>query len=290
MKKIERYSFNSIIKNHTDLTASGVFITNGEEDIKDYFAFIPHSIDACVIGLVTGGEAQVSINLREYHLKKGMLIVLPPNAIVVPISFTEDLKMKSIMFTFDFVAPLALIHDFSIDLQLYKSPVITLNEANYSVVKRLYKLISQCYYDTVNFTPHDVLEHLLYALIIQISQLMKTLKSKAKSSSRAECITEDFFVLLYKHYKREKAVSFYADRLSISTAYLTTTIRKQTGHSILHWISEAVVLYAKSLLKSSRMSINEISEELGFKETTLFCRYFKRYTDMTPNQYRGLKV
>lgn len=283
--KVERYSLNSLLQIHTNLGERGVFITNGEEDIKDYFALVPHSIEGCVIGLVTAGEAKVSIDLEEYVLSEWMLIVMLPNSIVMPISFSDDLRMSSIVFTFDYVVPLGLIHDFAMEVQLKKCPVMTLNETDYEMLSRLYKLIGQCYYDVVSFREEQVLEHLLYALIIQVDHLVKNQDRKVRKISRAECITEDFFALLYTYYKREKSVCFYSSSLCISSNHLTTTIKKQTGHSILYWINEVVVLYAKSLLKSSSMNINEISEELGFKEATLFCRYFKRYTGLTPKQY-----
>jgi AraC-like DNA-binding protein len=47
-----------------------------------------------------------------------------------------------------------------------------------------------------------------------------------------------------------------------------------------------LILEAKTLLKSTNLSIKEISNELNFGETSIFCRYFKRITGVSPKSYR----
>jgi AraC family transcriptional activator of pobA len=74
--------------------------------------------------------------------------------------------------------------------------------------------------------------------------------------------------------------------MNLTPKYLTTAIRKQTGKSISEWITEAVITHAKSILKTTDTSIQEITDLLNFYDISLFCRYFKRYTNMTPSEYR----
>ena len=46
---------------------------------------------------------------------------------------------------------------------------------------------------------------------------------------------------------------------------------------------------AKGKLSSTELTIQEIAESLNFKSTSIFSKYFKRYVDMTPMEYRNLK-
>ncbi|MFB9064544.1 helix-turn-helix domain-containing protein [Flavobacterium branchiarum] len=89
-----------------------------------------------------------------------------------------------------------------------------------------------------------------------------------------------------KYYKEERSITFYADKMNLTPKYLTTAIRKQTKKSISEWITEAVITYSKSVLKTTDKSILEITDLLHFSDISLFCRYFKRYTNMTPTEYR----
>ncbi|WEK18280.1 MAG: helix-turn-helix domain-containing protein [Candidatus Pedobacter colombiensis] len=59
------------------------------------------------------------------------------------------------------------------------------------------------------------------------------------------------------------------------------------GEYYIQWIDHITILHAKTLLKSSNLSIKEISNELHFEESSVFCRYFKRIAGVSPKTYRN---
>ncbi|WP_353116921.1 helix-turn-helix domain-containing protein [Myroides odoratus] len=63
-------------------------------------------------------------------------------------------------------------------------------------------------------------------------------------------------------------------------------MRKKTGKSALKWINHIVVLQAKSLLRTTDLSVKEVSNQLNFQDPSLFCRYFKQHTGLSPNGFR----
>ena len=89
------------------------------------------------------------------------------------------------------------------------------------------------------------------------------------------------------HYKQDRSVSFYADKLCLTSKYLSTVIKEVTGRSVLAWINETVIAEAKILLKTSEMTVMQISEELNFPNPSFFGRFFKQYTGVTPLKYRN---
>ena len=54
----------------------------------------------------------------------------------------------------------------------------------------------------------------------------------------------------------------------------------------LEWIERYVVLYAKSCLSSTAMTIQQISDELDFPSQSVFGKYFKRVEGVSPKAYR----
>lgn len=100
----------------------------------------------------------------------------------------------------------------------------------------------------------------------------------------------DFFLLIFKHSKEEKRVTFYADQLFISTKRLNQILLDFTGHSASYFIHEHIIMQAKHLLLTSKMNITEIARELGFEDVAYFSRFFKRIMYLSPEQFRNLKV
>ena len=62
--------------------------------------------------------------------------------------------------------------------------------------------------------------------------------------------------------------------------------RTSTGKSASQWIDDYVVLEAKTLLKSTNLTILQISEELHFANQSFFGKYFKQHTGLSPMRYR----
>lgn len=82
-------------------------------------------------------------------------------------------------------------------------------------------------------------------------------------------------------------MGFYAEKLHITPKYLSTVIKQNTGKSVNDWIDDYVILEAKALLKSSRMTIQQISDELNFVDQSAFGKYFKRIEGMSPKDYKN---
>ena len=105
--------------------------------------------------------------------------------------------------------------------------------------------------------------------------------------NRAEEYFKQFTELLGEHYTRERSVGYYARQLCITPKYLTTLIKRISGKSVSEWIDSYVILEAKTLLKYSNMSVQEIAYYLNFPNQSFFGSYFKRNTGMSPSQYKA---
>lgn len=55
----------------------------------------------------------------------------------------------------------------------------------------------------------------------------------------------------------------------------------------MEWIEDSVILEAKTMLKHTDLSIQEITYKLNFPTQTFFGKYFKRITGMSPKQYKN---
>ena len=82
-------------------------------------------------------------------------------------------------------------------------------------------------------------------------------------------------------------MAFYADKLCLSPKYLSKLIKEVSGKCAPEWIDAYVMLEAKQLLRYSDMAIKEIVYRLHFPNQTVFYKYFKAHSGMTPTEYRN---
>ena len=68
--------------------------------------------------------------------------------------------------------------------------------------------------------------------------------------------------------------------------HLSTTVNKITGKTVTDIIAKLVITDAEAKLKSTDLTIQEIAYSLNFPDISFFGKYFKRYTGMSPKQYR----
>ena len=173
-------------------------------------------------------------------------------------------------------------------LSVKEHPVISLSDEELDVMKTYYGMFRKIVSQKEN--PHrlEIVKHLTLAFFYHTgSQLHKPILEEKKS--KQEQLLERFFDCVQTHYKRERGVDFYADKLCLTPKYLSTAIRQTSGKTAGEWIDEYVVLEAKALLKSTNMTIQQISDELNFPSQSFFGKFFKRVTGMSPKEYRGVK-
>jgi AraC-like DNA-binding protein len=80
--------------------------------------------------------------------------------------------------------------------------------------------------------------------------------------------------------------TFYAEKLNVHPNHLNAVVKRITGNTATHLIQNQILIYAKSLLLQTDLSIKEIAYRLQFSEPTHFNAFFKKFTHQTPQQFR----
>lgn len=91
---------------------------------------------------------------------------------------------------------------------------------------------------------------------------------------------------IYKHKNENIKLEKMAKLCHISPSYFSRLFTKETGENFSIYASKLKIQWAKNLLEETDMTINEVSEELGFGESGYFIKTFKKYEGITPFLYR----
>ncbi|MDN5284247.1 MAG: AraC-type DNA-binding protein [Mucilaginibacter sp.] len=81
-------------------------------------------------------------------------------------------------------------------------------------------------------------------------------------------------------------VAEVAEHLHVSSRYLTDMLKSLTGQSAQQQIHDRLIEKAKVILSTTRLTIAEIAYQIGFEHPQSFNKLFKRYTNLSPNDFR----
>ena len=99
-------------------------------------------------------------------------------------------------------------------------------------------------------------------------------------------LLQKFDLSLLENLKKSRYVKFYADNLAVSTKKLNFLTKTFYGLTAKEYIEEQIINDSKNLLIESPETVKQISYNLGFTEPTNFNKFFKKFTSITPLQYR----
>lgn len=267
-------------------------ITASSDSQMQVFRF-PCRIDAFIIGVGTEGETSVSFNLHEFRLKKDSMFIFTPKNIL-QVNSQQYFKADVIAISPDFMRRINIDikNMMPLFLKFVENPTLALTPEE---SRSMRGMIAQIERETRGPETHfsfDIVSGLIAATIYKVGDIMyhylaEHPEEQNNSHNRAEEYFKQFTHLLGEHFREERSVGFYARQLCITPKYLTTLIKRISGKSVSEWIDSYVILEAKTLLKYSNMSVQEIAYYLNFPNQSFFGSYFKRNAGMSPSQYKA---
>ncbi len=262
------------------------------------FLKYPCRSDAYIAIFCKSGGLDVEINLRSYSIRKGTLFVgTPGNIIKINKSpFTDDNSYEFIVMAISKEYLSSISFDFKkiFDdrLKLLTEPCVKLNERNISFCSKYLDLIGEILSSDV-LNKKEAVGSLIGSLFYVLGGLMEEnavrpqITTGGMVNTRVKLIFEHFMSLVTEHHTSERNMAFYASRLGLTPKYLSKLIKQVSGRSAPDWIDSFVVLEAKNMLKYTDDSIKEIVFKLHFPNPSVFYKFFKAHTGMTPSQYRN---
>ena len=175
-----------------------------------------------------------------------------------------------------------------------KVPLIILSDDEWQFINELHTTFARIYNRTcsVQVESHGLMRNLLMSFFYGVCSIYEKqgISGNRVILSRKEEIVRDYLSLVFKYYHTERRVGWYASRLCITPAYLNASVKAVRGVSASKIIADAIVLYAKSKLKSSVDTIQQISDSLNFPNASFFAKFFKREMGLSPTDYREQNI
>ena len=247
----------------------------------------PFKVDMTMAIIYKKGTTRTRINMVEYNIVAPCVIIVVNDSVYQPLESSDDLICKAIVMSRSFSN--SLFTNFGDYKPIYNmivsNPVVFMdNETN--VFDFFYDAMLNLIRSPYREFALESARHLTLAMFYGYCAARQGIANNAKAVTRQESICSDFIDILSHNYKEQREVSFYADRLCITPKYLSQIVKDNTGKTALELIEDYVIEESKAMLISTTMTIQQISDELHFPSQSVFGKYFKRVTGLSPREYR----
>lgn len=260
------------------------------DKVSDFSADdVPHKAPENISITCLQGSMEIGINLKRYLFEAPCFISIKRGTIVQRFGTSSDFRGQFVVVSNKFGKRLELTSAQIMPFLFYfdKYPSVPLSSEEAKLLSYSFRIVRLVVAHKNNPYRVEIVKHLVQAFYYGISMIMqKHIDMDSKKQSRQESIFEEFMICVQKYYRQERGLEFYADKLAITTKHLSSVIKTVSSKSAKEWLDEHIVLEAKVLLKTTKMTIQQISDELNFTDQSFFGRYFKNHVGLSPKKFR----
>lgn len=244
----------------------------------------PYSTDCLLVSIMTSGSIECEVNLRPMRAEGANLMVIIPGRVIDKVKLSDDFGNKLFSFSPSLLKKMELEHSLRTKLLISRQVFYPLGKEELESFLTYYSLLGKILEGTDNPYIDMAVLSLTRAYFYSIGYY---LHGPDKSNlSPHEDIADRFLTLAEREFKTHRDVGYYAGQLCMTPKYLATVVKETTGATPMMWLSRYTVLYAKSRLSGTTLSVQEISDSLSFPDQSTFGRYFKRIAGMSPKHFR----
>lgn len=287
LKNLNLKTFNlyEYLKEQQRQYMSVPYLLADRDTYKDARVRFPFRTFTYGIGITYSGQPdQFKIGSTDYEIKAGCLTTIGPGivshwlgdytAVHDTIYFTDELFTNSLRASFLKSLPFFMPGG---------NHVIALPDEQVNKLAALFQTIKTFSDD------QEVITGLVYALLMLVKKCHNLQhQHNHTAASYPEQIATQFRQLLAQHFTTQKEVTFYAAHLHISPKYLSEILLSQLGKPAKALIDGYIAMEAKSLLRQTTMSVQEIAATLGYEDGSYFVKAFKKWEGLTPAAYKKL--
>lgn len=248
----------------------------------------PYRAESYAIVYIKEGGVKLNAGLGSWEVQAPSIITLGASVIRYFTKSSDFLKMDVIFFKDSFLLERYADHFFLGRYDFFENNdlhVLPLDELGVDKFRKIYELI-QLTQSGPGYNQAEIVRSYIFALIYEVDAYHWQHLSKTSSSVKSHPLFAKFRHLLSKNYKQEHRLEFYADHLHLTPKSLSAAIKKQTGKPAGKWIDDAIILEAKVLLQNKSLSVLQISGMLNFSDQSVFGKFFRAATKMSPVEYR----
>lgn len=250
-------------------------------------------IAAYTFTLVLEGCLGIVYNGKELTLSKDDLYIYSPGMSITILSASENYRGICLLVDERLSMETPTVRDM---LHIAYLPIVQLREPRITLPVDSAHRLHQRMEDILHYLhleigeKMEIAEHLYAAFVLELKSVQEQTVRHTQVPKRMEEVFLDFMALLPQHFALHHDLGFYAGELNMTTTYLSRVVRTVSGRTVLDYVNQFLLMEASFLLRTSKLSIGQISDRLHFADTPSFSKFFSRMKGMSPREYRESSV
>ncbi|MEM9103198.1 MAG: helix-turn-helix transcriptional regulator [Pseudomonadota bacterium] len=246
---------------------------------------IPHKLGFHLILLIEQGRGFHWVDFEKRPFKENTVIFLNKGQ-VQSFDFNEQIKGKVIVYTERFLS--LLREHITIPFLLHNN--LLLNGVSHIELQQSIKcnvfLLTKALQIEISqpVMTREIIFSLFGSLVMTLAREHNMQHNKTPPLETKRFV--EFGKIIEKYFFDQRDACFYAQKLCITYKTLNEVCKKVSGKTAKFHIDQRVILESKRRLLADEMDISTLAYDLGFNEVGNFSKFFKRYTQVTPNQFR----
>lgn len=270
--------------------ASVACFSSQEGGVKD-LRNVTNRISCYELHLILEGYANITIEGKMVKLTKGDLLILTPFQ-PAECNFPNNSITEGLLIESSFYESQSLVDSYT-DVRMQNIPhnknfVYHLDADKMQELSGIFQQIRK----SIKFShiyKIEMIRSLVHVCLLFISELPYDNNIFGNDFRYKQNTFKIFLHLAYSNFQKERRIQFYADKLNMTTTYLSRIVREISGNTIADHLLLLTYNEACNLIKSTNMTIGEISDQLNFHDQSAFTNFFKQRSGCSPITYRQRK-
>ena len=234
---------------------------------------------------ITKGTLSATFNQIDIEMKAPAAVFIFNDHVLHDNSTSPDLKIRLLSFSPVIAEKLMLSLPYDKLHYAYVRPASQIDAPNMQTIMLYLDLVEELMRKETPNRQTTIL-HLIRSLVSFLYGFYTDSLSSQKPLSRVEELTGRFLSLVDQCCHEHHDIKWYADELHLTSTYVANVVKQVTGSTAGDCINEILIRKAKSLLLTSTLSVQEISDRLGFQNQSHFGTFFRRSVGVSPRAFR----
>ena len=245
--------------------------------LPDYFFPPTYALEFVVKGTIRG-----TINHRFVELQPNTCALYLADSVLGTPEVSADCEIYVMGFTTQFAESMNLKIPQTHLVQTLLYPTWQIYESQMTLVLQYLNLLRTLIEQKSTAAVLNLVRSLLYFLASDYA----VEPQQTHTLSRAEQICGEYLSLVEMHCRKQHSVEWYASQMCLAPKYLSNVVKQTLNISPNACIDKALIRQARSLLSSTSLSVQQISDRLGFQNQSHFGTFFKRQTGLSPKAFK----
>lgn len=235
------------------------------------------------------GRCTFDFNNNTYHMEAGDCLVVRRCDLVTAVSESDDFRVDVVYATPEFIEVSTPLSNYGMkgQLALFNNPIMRLTEEQQRVCALDFDYIRHRLALTSHNFHREAMINAIQCLIIDLYDFHASQYGSGKITSQYATLMEGFLELLEQgDYRKYRKIGYYADKLCVTSKYLSEVSKKVSGFPAHDWITRYTSLDISRLLRDRTMSFTDITDLYGFSSISYFTRYVQKYLGAAPTDFR----